>query len=80
MLYVDGALSKEWCGAGLLLISPMGEELAYALRFDFRTSNNESEYEALIKRMKVTQKLGAKSIRDYSDSQQILNQVLGNYS
>ncbi|XP_071926041.1 uncharacterized protein [Coffea arabica] len=42
-LYVDGASSKEGCGAGLLLISPTREELPYALRFDFRASNNESE-------------------------------------
>ncbi|XP_071907834.1 uncharacterized protein [Coffea arabica] len=56
-LYVDGASSKEGCGAGLLLISPTGEELPYALRFDFRASNNESEYEALIAGMEMARKL-----------------------
>ncbi|XP_071912192.1 uncharacterized protein [Coffea arabica] len=74
-LYVDGASSKEGCGAGLLLISPTGEELPYALRFDFRASNNESEYEALIAGMEITRKLGARSIKIYSDSQLIVNQI-----
>ncbi|XP_071927641.1 uncharacterized protein [Coffea arabica] len=78
-LYVDGASSKEGCGAGLLLISPMGEELPYALRFDFRASNNESEYEALIAGMEIARKLGARSIKIYSDSQLIVNQVWGSY-
>ncbi|XP_071914122.1 uncharacterized protein [Coffea arabica] len=78
-LYVDGASSREGCGAGLLLISPTGEELPYALRFDFRVSNNESEYEALIAGMEMARKLGARSIKVYSDSQLIVNQVWGSY-
>ncbi|XP_071913979.1 uncharacterized protein [Coffea arabica] len=78
-LYVDGASSKEGCGAGLLLISPTGEELPYALRFDFRASNNESEYEALIAGMEMARKLGVRSIKVYSDSQLIVNQVWGSY-
>ncbi|XP_027096297.2 uncharacterized protein [Coffea arabica] len=78
-LYVDGASSKEGCGAGLLLISPTGEELPYALRFDFRASNNESEYEALIAGMEMARKLGARSLKVYSNSQLIVNQVWGSY-
>ncbi|XP_027088595.2 uncharacterized protein [Coffea arabica] len=78
-LYVDGVSSKEGCGVRLFLISPTGEELAYALRFDFRASNNEYEYEALIAGMEMTRKLEAESIKVYSDSQLIVNQVLRNY-
>ena len=78
-LYVDGASSKEGCGAGLLFISPTREELPYALRFDFRASNNESEYETLITGMEMARKLGARSIKAYSDSQLIVNQVWGSY-
>ncbi|XP_071906208.1 uncharacterized protein [Coffea arabica] len=78
-LYVDGASSKEGCGAGLLLISPTGEELPYALRFDFRVSNNKSEYETLIAEMEIARKLGARSLKVFSDSQLIVNQVWGSY-
>nr|XP_027101472.1 uncharacterized protein LOC113722186 [Coffea arabica] len=74
-LYVDGASNKEGCGASLLLISPTGEELAYALRFDFRASNNEFEYETLIAGLEIARKLGIESIKVYSDSQLIVNQV-----
>nr|XP_027088665.1 uncharacterized protein LOC113710014 [Coffea arabica] len=78
-LFVDGSSSKEGCGAGLLLTGPLGDELAYALRFDFRASNNESEYEALVAGMMIARKLGAESIEVYSDSQLIVNQVGGSY-
>ncbi|XP_071907810.1 uncharacterized protein [Coffea arabica] len=78
-LFVDGSSSKDGCGAGLLLTSPFGDELAYALRFDFRASNNETEYETLIAGMMIARKLGAESIEVYSDSQLIVNQVGGSY-
>nr|KAJ0220174.1 hypothetical protein LSAT_V11C200064870 [Lactuca sativa] len=45
-LYTDGASNREVSGAGLILTCPEGEEVTYALRFDFHTSNNEAEYEA----------------------------------
>ena len=63
----------------MLLISPTGDKLAYALRFDFRATNNESEYETLITGMEVARKMGAESLRVYSDSQLVVNQVLGIY-
>ncbi|XP_071933202.1 uncharacterized protein [Coffea arabica] len=78
-LYIDGVSNKEGCGVGLLLISPTGEKLAYALRFDFRASNNESEYEALITRIEVARKLGAELLKVHSDSQLKVNHVLEKY-
>ena len=62
-LYIDGASSNERCGVRLHLISPTGEELAYALRFDFKASNNDSEYEALITGMEVTRKMGVELLK-----------------
>ncbi|GJS44893.1 ARID DNA-binding domain-containing protein [Tanacetum coccineum] len=50
-LFTDGASSIEGSGAGLILTDPNGQEVTYALRFDFKTSNNEAEYEALIARL-----------------------------
>ena len=53
--------------------------MAYALRFNFRAFNNESEYETLIAGMEMARKLETESIKIYSDSQLIVNQVLKNY-
>ncbi|XP_071923230.1 uncharacterized protein [Coffea arabica] len=79
VLFVDGASSKEGSGVGLLLISPTGEELTYALRFDFPASNNEAEYEALLTGLRITHQMGITAIRVRSDSQLVVCQVRGEY-
>ncbi|GJX57782.1 reverse transcriptase domain-containing protein [Tanacetum coccineum] len=47
-LYTDGASSSDGLGAGLMLSSPGSKEYTYALRFEFETTNNKTEYEALL--------------------------------
>ena len=47
-LSVDGAANAQGSGAGLILTSPEGIDIEYALRIGFHTSNNEAEYEAVI--------------------------------
>lgn len=47
-LYVDGSASKHGAGAGIILSSPKRDELEFAIRFQFKASNNEAEYEALL--------------------------------
>ena len=47
-LSVDGALNAQGSGAGLILTSPEGIDIEYALRFGFQASNNMTEYEAVI--------------------------------
>ena len=47
-LFVDGASNAQGSGAGLILTSPEGIDIEYALRFGFHASNNEAEYEAVI--------------------------------
>ncbi|XP_027083501.2 uncharacterized protein [Coffea arabica] len=79
VLFVDEASSKEGSGAGLLLTSPTGEELTYALRFDFPASNNEAEYEALLRGLRIAHQMGITAIRVRSDSQLVVHQVRGEY-
>ncbi|XP_071923132.1 uncharacterized protein [Coffea arabica] len=76
ILYVDGTSGRKGCRARLFLISPTREKLAYALRFDFKASNNEFEYETLIIGMEIASKMGAESSKAYSNSQLVVNQVL----
>ena len=47
-MYFDGSLMKTGAGAGLLFISPLGVHMRYMIRLYFATSNNASEYEALV--------------------------------
>ncbi|KAL0319786.1 UNVERIFIED_CONTAM: Pro-Pol polyprotein [Sesamum radiatum] len=73
-LFVDGLSTSQGSGAGVILETPQGERIQYALRFNFNASNNEAEYEALLAGMKLAQAAGAKYLEAYSDSQLVVNQ------
>ncbi|XP_074300219.1 uncharacterized protein LOC141631451 [Silene latifolia] len=47
-LHVDGASNAKGAGVGLVLKSPQGDLIAQAVRCEFKATNNEAEYEALI--------------------------------
>ncbi|GKA25862.1 reverse transcriptase domain-containing protein, partial [Tanacetum coccineum] len=66
-------------GAGLILISPKGTEFTYALRFQFTTSNNEAEYEALIAGIWIAAQMGVCNVQVSVDSKLVANQILGTY-
>ena len=67
-LRVDGSSSATWAGVGLILISLEGEAAGYALCFDFSTTNNEVEYEALLSGLQVARELRAQYLKVFSDS------------
>lgn len=50
-MFVDGASGDQDSGIGILLISPHGDGLTYALSFSFKMTNNESNYETLLSRL-----------------------------
>lgn len=74
-LFVDGSSNEDGSGAGLLLISPQGKESTYALRFDFPTTNNEAEYEAVLTGLELARKMKARHVHIYSDSQVVVHQI-----
>ena len=73
MLYVDGSSNNQGSGAGIILTTLEGIQLEYALRFEFRASNNKAEYEALLVGLQLATTMGAEQIRVYSDSQLVVN-------
>ena len=68
VVYIDGSSTKKYGGAGVLLITLEGEELSSSLRLEFRTTNNEAEYEAVIAGLGMALELGAESVEIRSDS------------
>ncbi|GJX35506.1 reverse transcriptase domain-containing protein [Tanacetum coccineum] len=56
-----------------------GVEFTYALRFEFNTSNNEAEYEALLAGLRIAEKMGVKNLEAKVDSHLVANQVNGSY-
>ncbi|XP_071707873.1 uncharacterized protein [Rutidosis leptorrhynchoides] len=78
-LFTDRASSSDGAGAGLILISPEGEEHTYASRFEFPASNNEAEYEALLSGLRMAEKMGIKALKVSVNSQLVANQMNGTF-
>ena len=62
---------------GLVLISPEKTIIEKSLRLGFSAMNNEAEYETLLQRMAMVQRMGGKIIEMYSDSRLLVGQVKG---
>ena len=74
---VDGSSTLYAGGIGVILKSLEGDELKYAACLQYQTTNNEAEYEALLKGLELAKSLEAESIIIQGDSQLIINQVNG---
>ncbi|KAI5313355.1 hypothetical protein L3X38_042529 [Prunus dulcis] len=60
ILHVDGLANQQGCGAGLVLTTPDKAKVEYALRFNFRISNNEAEHKALLAGIRLAKSMSAK--------------------
>ncbi|XP_074265655.1 uncharacterized protein LOC141588099 [Silene latifolia] len=74
-LYIDGAFNARGAGVGLVLRSRKGDIMVQAVRCEFKATNNEAEYEALILGMQMAQGLKVRNLRVYSDSFLVVNHV-----
>ena len=60
----------------MVLISPDGSRLCYAIHFHFSASNNAVEYEALINGLRIAIELGATRLYVHGDSELVVDQVM----
>ncbi|KAL0282795.1 UNVERIFIED_CONTAM: Ribonuclease HI [Sesamum radiatum] len=79
LLHVDGSSTSQGSGAGIVITTPQGEDLEFAIKFGFKASNNEAEYEALVIGMRMAHEAGDINLLAYSDSQLVVKQVEGTY-
>ena len=63
----------------MVLQSPEGDKLKYKIRLQYQPTNNEVEYEALLKGLELAKSVEAKSILILGDSQLVMGQVNGTY-
>ncbi|KAL0373713.1 UNVERIFIED_CONTAM: hypothetical protein Sradi_3287000 [Sesamum radiatum] len=79
LLHVDSSSTAQESGAGIVLTTPQGDNIEFEVKFEFKTSNNKAEYEALILGMRIAQDAGASHLLAYSDSHLIVRQINGEY-
>ena len=74
-MYFDGSLMLQGSGAGVVLISPTGEHIKYAIQLNFPATNNVAEYEGLLAGLRAARSLGIRRLLVKDDSQLVANQV-----
>ncbi|KAL0288977.1 UNVERIFIED_CONTAM: hypothetical protein Sangu_2635700 [Sesamum angustifolium] len=79
LLHVHRSSTIQGNGANIVITSPHGEGLEFTVKFGFKASNSEAEYEALVISMKMAHEAGARRLMAYSDSQLVVKQVEGTY-
>ena len=76
-MHFDGGFSSEGPGVGIVLTSPTGDKLYYAVQLCFskrnKVSNNIAEYEGLIGGIRAAIDLGIKRLIIKGDSQVLVN-------
>ncbi|XP_057808573.1 uncharacterized protein LOC131023048 [Salvia miltiorrhiza] len=77
--FVDGSVTKEGCRIGVYIISPGYGIYQFAIKFTCRMSNNEAEYEVVVRGARILSELKAECVIIRTDSQLVAQQLLGAY-
>ncbi|XP_020232497.1 uncharacterized protein LOC109812849 [Cajanus cajan] len=78
-LHVDGSSNQQGSGASIILEGPRKIVIEQSLRFGFKASNNQAEYEALLAGLRLAIDVNITKIQCYSDSQVVTGQVNGTF-
>ena len=79
VVHVDGSSMQHAGGIGVVLQSLEGDNLKHKIHLQYQVTNNEVEYEALLKRLELAKFVEAKSILVLGDSQLVIGQINGTY-
>jgi len=81
-MFYDGAKCKNSAGSGVVLISPEGDAMRYAIQIDFTDptpTNNIAEYEGLLTSLRIAISLGVRWLLVKGDSEVVAKQTTKGY-
>jgi ribonuclease HI len=78
-LFFDRSSCGKGGGVGTLLISPRGEMFEFAIPIQPTVTNNQAEYEALLRGLQYLKEAKAISVEIYGDSKLVVKQLNGQY-
>ena len=76
---MDGSSNPLGAGAGVVLEGPDNVLIEQSLRFRFKTSNNQAEYEAIIAGLNLARDVGARNLLCKTDSKLTVGHLNGEY-
>nr|ABB46599.1 retrotransposon protein, putative, unclassified [Oryza sativa Japonica Group] len=78
-LFFDGSVCTHGCGIGLVIISPRGACFEFAYTIKPYATNNQAEYEAVLKGLQLLKEVQADTIEIMGDSLLVISQLAGEY-
>ncbi|XP_059658518.1 uncharacterized protein LOC132304825 [Cornus florida] len=78
-LMLDGSSTHDGGGAEIVIISPKGRKTTFFFFLDFKCTNNQVEYEALIIGLEILLELKVDKVQIIGDSNLILSQLSEEY-
>jgi ribonuclease HI len=78
-LSFDGSSCGKGCGIGIVLISPRGASFEFSLPISCTSTNNQAEYKAVLKGIKLLRDIKADSVEVFGDSMLVVNQLIRKY-
>nr|KYP50616.1 Pol polyprotein [Cajanus cajan] len=72
-LHVDGSSNSKGGGVGIILEGPNKVTLEQSLKFGFKVTNNQEEYEVLLAGLRLAHDLGARRVSWNSDSKLMIS-------
>jgi ribonuclease HI len=78
-MFFDGASSKKGAGAGVVFVSPTQETISLSYKLEFETTNNVTEYEALVLGLRAAKDMGIEELSVFGDAELIVHQIKNVY-
>ncbi|KAL6219985.1 hypothetical protein ACLB2K_007743 [Fragaria x ananassa] len=75
-LYFDGSRTEFVVDARISIENPAGDRFSYSFQLDFKCTNNQAEYEALIIGLEILLDLGVREVQVFGDSLLVVNQLV----
>jgi hypothetical protein len=72
-LFFDGSTCGEGAGIDIVLISPQGRKYEFSLPIVATSTNNQAEYQALIKGLELLREIHADAVEIFGDSMLVCN-------
>ncbi|XP_050365501.1 uncharacterized protein LOC126784039 [Argentina anserina] len=79
VLYFDGSNTDLLSGAGVALVNPSGVRHCYSFQLEWKCTNNQAEYEAIIIGLELLLDLEVTEVEVLGDSLLVINQLKGVY-
>jgi len=78
-LFFDESTCDRGAGIGIVLISPRGKKYEFSLLIVAMPTNNQAEYQALIKGLELLKEVHADAVEIFGNSMLVINQLAGVY-